>query len=113
MFIDVDREEKQARACRSDLHIPVELAGIEPDTEFVLSCGNIGFRNAKARETTRRDLLIHRRVLMASTAPSRPFERGQIGAQASQGVRPRASGWSAMGEMDVPIHGPRCFSQTP
>ena len=58
--------------------LPVELPGIGPDTEFVsLSCGNIGFRNAKARETTRRDLLIHRRVLMASTAPSRPFERAK------------------------------------
>ena len=52
MFIDIDREEKQARACRSDLHIPVELPGIEPDTEFVLSCGNIGFRNAKGRAAT-------------------------------------------------------------
>jgi hypothetical protein len=32
----------------------VELPGIEPDTEFVVSCGNAEFDDAKQRETTQR-----------------------------------------------------------
>ena len=61
MFIDVDREEKQARACRSDLHIPVELPGIEPASEIALTWANAGFQYAKVRETTRNDLRIRER----------------------------------------------------
>jgi hypothetical protein len=41
----------------------VELPGIEPDTKPQVSCGNAGFDDAKGRETTRRDLRIHRTVL--------------------------------------------------
>lgn len=39
----------------------VELPGIEPAPKMGLNCENVGFGNAKARETTWNDLRIRER----------------------------------------------------
>ena len=46
---------------------PVELPGIELGTEIGVTCGDVEVDDAKARETTWRDLRVHPTVLMAST----------------------------------------------
>jgi hypothetical protein len=46
------RKENRPRLVALTCIFPVELPGIEPDTEFVLSCGNAEFDDAKHRETT-------------------------------------------------------------
>ena len=51
----------------------VELPGIELGAKIRLACGNDENRYAKPRETTWRDLRIHRRVLMASTRHDSAF----------------------------------------
>src|SRR4051812_14584924 len=45
----------------------VELPGIELGTDISLTCGNNAIGDAKARETTWRDLRAYRSVLMTST----------------------------------------------
>ena len=45
----------------------MELPGIEPGAEIVLNCGDPRFQHANRRESTRNDLRIRRKVLMAST----------------------------------------------
>jgi hypothetical protein len=50
---------------------PVELPGIEPAAKNDMACGNTEFDDAKRRETTRSDMRIHRKVLMASTKAER------------------------------------------
>jgi hypothetical protein len=44
----------------------VELRGLEPLNENVLSCGNADFADAKRREPTPNDLRVQRKVLTAS-----------------------------------------------
>jgi hypothetical protein len=46
---------KQARTCGPDLQFLVELPGIEPGAEIMLTCRNAEFDDAKVRETTRND----------------------------------------------------------
>jgi hypothetical protein len=48
-----------------------ELPGIEPDPEIALNWQNAGSQHAKRRETTCRDLRVHRDALMASARCSR------------------------------------------
>jgi hypothetical protein len=58
--------------------LSVELRGLEPPPENPLTCENAEFDDAKARETTPRDLRLYRDVLTASTwtAASRPVPSG-------------------------------------
>ena len=58
MFIDVDGEEKQARVCRSDLHITSGAAENRIRYRARLPAENAGTDDAKVRETTRRNLQI-------------------------------------------------------
>jgi hypothetical protein len=58
---------QRSKKGRISAAISVELPGIEPGSKISSNCGNTGFDYAKRRETTSRDLRIHRVVLMAST----------------------------------------------
>lgn len=61
-----DRRIKASRHLQTAYSL-VELPGIEPGPKIGLTCGNAQFEYSKRRETTRSDLRIHRKVLMAST----------------------------------------------
>jgi hypothetical protein len=53
--------EKAALTCSFTASSVVELPGIEPATEIVLTCRNVESDDAKARETTWNDLRIRER----------------------------------------------------
>jgi hypothetical protein len=88
MLMLVRREE---RNCPSAAVLAVELPGLEPLLQTLLSCENAEFDDAKVRETTRRDLRIHRKVLTASTrrdAPGRYRDPPDAGDQSHKNLHP-------------------------